>query len=180
MRLILPALLALTGPAFADFTEINDCGGLSDELTRVGDFVSDNWNSFESFIEAEVGISLTSCLENRFKTNGKVDCETSAGVCGGGVASGWGSPGYMTAHLCWDPFLDQVATFQFDDNQEACLLALVTEFFARTCSRNQETSQAMGEAAYDWFDSRSSTNVTLDFQFCEGAWPLPNMEGQLP
>jgi|JI10StandDraft_1071094.scaffolds.fasta_scaffold793643_1 hypothetical protein len=159
--------LAFTATAHADIDEIRDCGWATDEIERVGIFVTDNWTSFENFLEAEAGVSIGSCLENRFKTNGNVECDSTEGACAsGGNVNGWASFLSQTMHICVDPFLDNIQSGVSDDNQEACLVALMTHEFGHTCWRGHGTVEDMDNAAFDWWASRPGKNVTFDLSDC--------------
>jgi len=160
-------LLATTSTARADIDEIRDCGWATDEIERVGIFVTDNWNSYETFVENAAGVRIGNCLENRFKTNGKVECDTTEGACDtNGSVNGWASYLSKTMHICVDPFLDNIQSGLTDDNQEACLVALMTHEFGHTCWRGHGTVEDMDNAAFDWWASRAGKTVTIDLIDC--------------
>ena len=158
--------LAITTAAHADLANVTDCGWATDEIEAVGEYVTDHWNSYKNFVEANAGVSIGSCLENRFKSNGKVECETTGGACdNGGDVNGWASYLSKTMHICWDPFLDGIQS-RSDDNQMACLIALMTHEFGHTCWRGHGSVEDMDNAAFDWFDGRADTNVTISLASC--------------
>lgn len=160
------AALSLPGLAHADLDEVRDCGWASDEIERVAIYVTDHWTSYENFLEDETGVSIGNCLENRFKTNGNVECETTGGSCAdNGDVNGWASYLSQTMHICWDPFLDGIQSMS-DDNQEACLIALMTHEFGHTCWRGHGSVEDMDNAAFDWFAGRADKNVTISLRTC--------------
>lgn len=160
------ATLGFATAAHADFDNIRDCSWAADEIETVGIYVTDHWSSFESFLEAETGESIGSCLENRFKSNGNVECETTGGSCAdNGDVNGWASYLSQTAHVCFDPFLENLQSFS-DDNQEACLVALLTHEFGHTCWRGHGSVEEMDNAAFRWYKGRADQNVTIRLSDC--------------
>lgn len=160
------AALTLSTQARADLDQVSDCSWATDEIEAVAVYVTDHWSSFESSVEADAGVDIGNCLENRFKTNGKVECETTAGACdNNGDVNGWASFLSQTMHMCWDPFLDNIQSMS-DDNQMACLVALMTHEFGHTCWRTHGTVEDMDNAAFDWFAGRADTNVTISLADC--------------
>jgi hypothetical protein len=163
---LLLASLTVSTAAFADLDEVRDCGWATDEIEAVAVYVTDHWNSYENFIEAEAGVSLGNCFENRWQSNGDVECETTGGSCAdNGDVNGWASYLSHTMHICWDPFLDNLQPFS-DDNQMACLIALMTHEFGHTCWRDHGSVEDMDDAAFEWFAGRADTNVTISLASC--------------
>jgi len=166
IALALLATVVTATAAHADLDQVTDCSWATDEIEAVGVYVTDHWTSFKNSVEANAGVSIGNCLENRFTTNGNVECETTGGACNtNGDVNGWASYLSQTMHICWDPFLDNLQSFS-DDNQMACLIALMTHEFGHTCWRGHGTVEEMDNAAFDWFAGRADTNVTINLGDC--------------
>jgi hypothetical protein len=152
--------------AVSELDEIRDCGWATDEIQTVGAYVTDHWTSYKNFVENNAGVSIGNCLENRWKTNGNVECDLTEGSCAdNGNVNGWASFLSQTMHICVDPFLDNIQGFG-DHNQEACLVALMTHEFGHTCWRDHGSVEDMDDAAFDWYASRSDKNVTITLGSC--------------
>ncbi|HYO95764.1 MAG TPA: hypothetical protein VER33_14680 [Polyangiaceae bacterium] len=148
--------------------DILDC--TSQERNEIGlavDYAADNWSSFEAFAEDFMSwpVNLKSCLENRFDTNGKVVCESSAtGMCS--TAMGWASPFNRKAHLC-PGFLDDIADINGDEaNRQACYFALLVHEWGHTCERGHVTLEILDDVAFDWWKERHESEVTIDYADC--------------
>jgi hypothetical protein len=146
--------------------DIIDC--TSQEVTEIGlaiDSVSSSgdWNDFVDFIEDESGITIGNCLENRFKTNGKVVCESSSGgQCNG--ANGWASYLNKRAHFC-PSFLDTVDNISGVENRKACYFALAAHEFSHTCWRDHGTTEDIDDLAFEYYKDHHP-GVTISMSSC--------------
>jgi hypothetical protein len=149
--------------------DIIDC--ISLEVTEIGlavDSVSATWEDFADFIEDESGITVGNCLENRFKTNGKIVCESSqGGQCSnndGSDNAGWASPLNKRAHFC-PSFLNNVAGISGVANRQACYFALAAHEWGHTCERDHGTVEDIDDLAFEYYKDHHP-NVTISIGRC--------------
>lgn len=147
--------------------DIKDCGGsVQGEIGRAIDWGADHWAEFEAALEAIRGwpVTIGNCLENRFKTNGKVVCEArTQGECA--TANGWASPFNRRAHMC-PSFLGIVAALPDPAaNRQACYFALAAHEWGHTCERGHKTLEIIDDEAFDFWKSRHP-EVTISFGDC--------------
>jgi hypothetical protein len=146
-------------------------GCTSREVTEIGlavDSVWASWNGFVDFIAEESGITIGNCLENRFKTNGKIVCESSQdGQCSdndGSNNNGWASYLNKRAHFC-PSFLDTVADISGAANRKACYFALAAHEWAHTCWRDQGKAEEIDDLAFEYYKDHHS-DVTISMGSC--------------
>ena len=148
-------------------------GCTSREVTEIGlavDSVSSSWdwNDFVDFIEEESGITIGNCLENRFKTNGKIVCESSqGGLCDnndGTNNNGWASYLSQRAHFC-PSFLDTVADISGAANRQACYFALAAHEHAHNCWRGHGTTEDIDDLAFEYYKDHHP-DVTISMGSC--------------
>ncbi len=150
-------------------TDINDC--TSTQATEIGlaiDWGADHWAEYEAALEdiRDWPVDIGNCLENRFKTNGKVDCEASSGGgCKG--ASGWSSRWLPTTkcHMC-PSFLAAVAAMPILEDRQACYFAMVTHEWAHSCKRGHVTVEIIDDEAFNFWKAHhpGMTKVLNDCQ----------------
>lgn len=152
-------------------SDIIDC--TAREVTEIGmaiDWGAENWNEYEAVLEDIRGwpVDIGSCLENRFKDNGKVVCEESQrGSCTvkGEDASGWGWWHERKCHMC-PSFLDAVRALSGVANRQACYFALVTHEWGHTCWRGHKTLEIIDDEAFDFWKSKHPGEVTISYGAC--------------
>jgi hypothetical protein len=147
--------------------DIIDCNSREDtEIGLAVDFGAANWSSFEAFLEADADLDIGNCLENRFKDNGKVVCESSSGgECDnndGTLNNGWASYLNKRAHFC-PVFLNEIASISGVENRKACYFALAAHEWGHTCDRDHGTVERIDDSAFAFYASRhSDVTITLD------------------
>lgn len=147
-------------------SNVTDCS--SQETTEIGqaiDWGADNWTEFEKALEAFRGwpVNIGSCLENRFKKNGKVVCEQSSdGMCKG--ASGWASPLTKKCHMC-PGFLATVRALPNLEDRQACYFALFAHEEGHTCERGHKTLEIIDDEAFNFWKSKHP-GVTISLGNC--------------
>lgn len=151
--------------------DIIDC--TSREVTEIGLAVdsvssSSDWNDFVDFIEEGSSITIGNCLENRFKTNGKVVCESSQnGQCSnndGSNNNGWASYLNKRAHFC-PSFLDTVAGISGVANRQACYFTLAAHEFSHTCWRDDGAAEDIDDLAFVYYKDHHP-DVTISMIDC--------------
>lgn len=147
--------------------DFDDCSAL--EVSEIGyaiDWGADNWTAFEAYLEDyhDWSVNIGNCLESRFKTDGKVECEaSSSGSCNGN--NGWASALSQTAHMC-PGFLNTVADLPDPvENRQACYFALATHEWGHTCERGHVTLEIMDDAAFEFFKLRHP-EVSIEYWQC--------------
>jgi hypothetical protein len=150
-------------------TEAIDCApGHTLEMREAIAWGAANWNAFEKAIESFDGwpVNIKSCLENRFKQNGKIVCEQSMkGSCKGNNA--WASPFNKRCHLCPD-FTNRVKALTGSankDNREACYFAILSHEWSHTCERTHKTVEIIDNVAFDFYKA-NHPGVTIDMSAC--------------
>jgi hypothetical protein len=149
--------------------DIIDCTATQvNEIGLAVDSVWASWNSFEDFIEDAGGPNIRSCLEDRFKTNGKIVCESSqGGQCDnndGTINNGWASYLNRRAHFC-PIFLSTVAGISGVSNRKACYFALAAHEWGHTCWRDHGTVEDIDDLAFEYYKSRHA-DVTISLGSC--------------
>ena len=118
--------------------------------------------------ESESGINVRTCLENRFKTNGKIVCESSSGgQChnnDGSNNNGWASYLRKRAHFC-PTFLDTVAGIFGVANRQACYFALAAHEWGHTCWHDHGAVEPLDDLAFEYDKSRHP-DVTISMSSC--------------
>ncbi len=159
----LGTLLTVPDPAWCGLKDVKDCSATREEdIEAAAGAVARNWKDFESFVEDATGMNIKNCMENRFKKNGKVVCESSrTGKCSNAAA--WASPLNRKVHLC-PGLYDDVDTMDRKPDRRACYAAVMAHEFAHTCERFEAGSDRIDEAAFDWYDS--THELTIDKRDC--------------
>ncbi|HJQ38958.1 MAG TPA: hypothetical protein VKB93_17620 [Thermoanaerobaculia bacterium] len=146
-------------------TDITDC--TSTQATEIGlaiDWGADHWAEYEAALEAirDWPVDIGNCLENRFKTNGKVVCEaSSAGLC---KNSGWASPLTRKVHMC-PGFLEAVRAMPNLEDRQACYFAMVTHEWGHTCKRGHLTLEIIDDEAFNFWKAHHP-GVTKELNDC--------------
>lgn len=136
------------------------------EIAEVIDWGANNWAEYEQVLEAIRGwpVNIGKCLEERFKSNGKVVCKPSqGGECKN--ANAWASPLTKKCHLC-PGFLSTVAAISGKENRQACYFAIVTHEWGHTCERGHKTIEIIDDEAFNFWKSKHATTVTIGFSTC--------------
>jgi len=150
-------------------TVVSDCtAGEASEMREAVAWGAAKWLTFQSTMESFDAwpVDIKSCLENRFKDNGKVVCEqNSKGMCDGN--NGWASPLNQKCHLC-PAFVNKVKGLSGDankDNRKACYFAILTHEWAHTCERTHKTVEILDNVAFDFYKAAHPT-VTIGIGGC--------------
>lgn len=146
--------------AFAEFKTSGCNSTQREDLEQMANYVSNNWNDFENYIDRNYGINLKNCIENRFKKNGTIVCEDS---CDPGV-NGWARYLSKKAHFC-PSFLNRVGRFERKVNRRACYFALAAHEFGHTCFRGHGTVEDIDDGAFEWYEL-THPRVTIDLIDC--------------
>lgn len=150
-------------------TDVIDCApGHTLEMREAIAWGTTRWNSFETAIESFYGwpVNIKNCLENRFKSNGKIVCEQDmGGHCKG--ANAWASPFNKRCHLCPD-FVTQVKGLTGPakkDNRKACYFAILAHEWSHTCDRSHKTVEIIDNVAFDFYKANHPA-VTISLGDC--------------
>ena len=150
-------------------TEVFDCApGETLEMRETVAFGAMNWNAFETAIESFDGwpVNIKNCLENRFKSNGKIVCEKDMrGQCKGNNA--WASMLNKRCHLC-PVFVNTVKGLTGPankDNRKACYFAILAHEWSHTCERTHKTVEIIDNVAFDFYKSKHPA-VTIGIDSC--------------
>ncbi len=113
--------------------------------------IADNWSAYEKYVEKRLGLNVKSCLENRFKDNGKIHCEDeNKGNCSS-TTWGWSSPALQTMHICPN-FFAGVAGKQVA-NRQASYAALMAHEWGHSCFRNESKADRLDVATFEFYKS---------------------------
>lgn len=140
----------------------------SQETTEIGqaiDWGADHWDEYKQVLDniRDWPVTIGSCLENRFKNNGKVVCERSMdGACKGN--NGWANSLTKTCHMCPD-FLTTVQSLPNVEDRQACYFALITHEWGHTCERGHKTLEIIDNEAFKFW-KRNHSGVTINFAQC--------------
>lgn len=153
-------LLLASSISFGALKEVKGCRtSVEADLRGVANYIKNNWDDFEDFVEDETGLNIKSCMKNRFSKNGKIECESRmTGYCSG--ANGWAIPGSKRIHLCPD-FVTRVRNMSQGRNRRACYLALMAHEFAHTCARFERGSELIDDASFDYYDMMKNVSISL-------------------
>ncbi len=156
------ALTTLSLSSFANLADVIDCRQSEEQdMKMVANYIDDNWNDYERFMERETGLDFGGCMENRFKDNGKVKCEAdNGGSCNNSNA--WAMFGSHKIHMC-PSFLNRISSFG-NINRRACISAIMSHEFAHTCFRGEGGAERIDNAAFDYW--ASTHNVTISLSDC--------------
>lgn len=156
MKKILLFFMLLNTNVFAMET-VNCNSAQRDDLNAMANYVNNNWDEFEDYVDRNTGINLKSCIKNRFKKNGKVICEDS---CAPNV-NGWAAYLSKKVHFC-PLFLNNVAKLDRKVSRRACYFALAVHEFGHNCLRGHGTVEDLDNAAFDWYEqTHPRVNITL-------------------
>lgn len=158
-------------PAPSRPEDIKDCTAKeTDEIGLAIDWGAANWTEFEAVLEdiRDWPVTIGNCLENRFKKNGKVVCESSMkGQCtmaNGRDANAWASPLNKKCHMCPD-WLATIRAISGQSNRQACYFAIVTHEWGHTCERGHKTLEIIDDEAFNFWKSKHP-DVTIDYSDC--------------
>ncbi|MDH3599376.1 MAG: hypothetical protein OEU26_07005 [Candidatus Tectomicrobia bacterium] len=136
------------------------------EMAEAIEWGANNWKAYEKALEdiRDWPVNIGHCLENRFKKNGKVVCESKdKGQCKGN--NGWASALNKKCHMC-PSFLDTVSKIPDPvSNRQACYFALVTHEWGHTCERGHKTLEIIDDEAFNFWKSKHS-DVTISLSTC--------------
>lgn len=135
--------------------DIKDCNTQqTKEIAQAIDWGAANWKQFEAFLETKMDVNVKNCLENRFKKNGKVVCESkSSGMCKS--AAGWASPLNKKCHMC-PGYLTTVAALPKNVDRKGCYFVMVAHELAHTCERGHKKIDTMDNLAFDFWKKKHS------------------------
>ena len=132
--------------------DIDSCGSpYTTDMSAIFWQVNDKWADYEDWVLATTGIHLSSCIENRFGSNGDVKCKDLPD----GVA-GKATPGFQTIKID-DGWLASLSSTQ--KNRRACIAALMAHEFSHTCYATEGRADTIDEATFEWWkDVFGATN----------------------
>ena len=153
-KVLLTFAMLVSIPSLASAThEIIECDApYETDIAAIHWQVDDKWRDFEDFVNDYADLNLSSCIENRFETNGDVKCKNLSGD-----AAGKAVPGASTIRMDED-WLDGLSSTQ--KNRRACMAALMAHEYAHSCYANESRADRIDEAAFEWWaDVFGATNT---------------------
>ncbi len=137
--------------------EVKSCGSDKSDILSAIHSIKNNWRNYENFVtDYNNWNNLSSCLENRFKKNGKVKCKNLSGN-----KAGLAYPGFLQIKLDTG-WLSGLTNNQ--KNRRACIAALVAHEFAHTCFATEKRSDKIDKATFMWWKDRY--NATNSWNSC--------------
>ena len=127
--------------------------------------IADDWRNLSNKVESATGKNMGACIEDRFSTNGKVECVHKEKCIQDGdkckLGFGWG---LGTKVKIYQTFFDNIGSMPQADRR-ACYAALLAHEFSHTCERYADrTPEARAVAAFDYWKGRFpvSSDLTID------------------
>ena len=141
---------------------------------KAADFIVDNWNSYESFVEDETGYDIKVCLKEVFQ--GKLWASTiycvnddddpdDSGCYGDCTCDGdWCGKAWPAQHwikLCHNNFLDPL-DIRNQRTRVACYAALMAHEYAHVCWRGETAANNIEIATFNWWRQNFEANGTYE------------------
>lgn len=131
---------------------VSSCGSpATNDIKSAIHAIKNRWSNYERFVKNFWGFNnLSTCLEKRFKSKGKVKCKNLSGN-----KVGLAYPGFKEVKIDkgW------LAGLSSNENRRrACIAALVAHEFAHTCFSSERRSDKIDEATFEWWKDRFSNS----------------------
>ncbi len=127
--------------------------------------IADDWNDFSRAVESATGQTMGSCIQERFASNGVLECvhERMCNPDGTKCELG-GGPGLGKRIKLFQTFFDKISNMSQPDRR-ACYASMMTHEFSHTCEHYKEKGpEARAVAAFAYWKERFpvSSGLTID------------------
>lgn len=132
---------------------IINCDATQDkDILAVAWNIVDDWTNFDNAIVRQTSFRLGDCTQDRFSSNGRVEC-MAGNVCNNrGCRQGYSIPSQQRIRI-YPSFLTRIAALPQADRR-ACYAALMTHEFTHSCWRAEGRPEAREDAAFDYWTAR--------------------------